>query len=919
MMRVREGIGRCLSSFGVFLALSGTVLLIGGCPFTPPTGGCTVDADCDDGNECTMDACNASDVCVNDAIACPGPAGPPGADGLGIKVTDRHGTDMLLSTGEFADAGKFFATAAITSASADAAGTVTVNFTVQDADGEPVSGLTGVNANIVKLVPAESGESYNKWVPYIYRTETVSGSASGDWPNPDGTTAYQGYRENAGTFTDHGNGSYSYLFAANLSSVTVDGAPISYDRSSTHRVSIMLGGHAGATADATFDFVPAGSAVTATRNIVQTATCMQCHGIEFHGHGGDRLSVENCATCHVPGNIDPESGNTVDFKVMIHKIHAGGEVASIPGPDGILWDNPATAEDESADNGEYAIWGFGGSKHDWWKVGFPAVIENCTKCHQGSGEQVDNWKNVPSRAACGSCHDDVDFAAGTNHGGGPQATDTACTACHPASGAGAIGHSVTEAHDWTTKDARNTPEFDVNLTVSQPANGSYFDAGETPVVTIRLTDKETGSAIDHTTVMQQSNTDAEGCLEDGCPPRDGLFAATSLFVHGPRARRVPVLSTAARAKILADGAGPFNLSAADSLTITFDGGKDLYTHSTALRDIVRGMLSVDVADGAFGNLAAATAAEIMVWLNADSAFAARGIAYMDEATGLLAIRSRNLGDFYSVQLASGEVTDQVFGGDTDVKVIGGFTVANSIAMQVDPTAEDPKVAWFSDRIEYTLDPVDDLAPGTYLAGVELGDRGRPNTSNYKTPSVAKRAFQVKQATEELAVANNCDSCHQGPEGTGFVLDFYRHNKIFDHTAVDQCGQCHDYQSASALGDAASSDGWNGARPISRRVHAVHFGSSLNYPLLTVNYSNADPVAGRNWDITFPQDVRNCEACHPADETSGTWATNPGRTPCSGCHDSDAATAHFRLQTWDPTPENPWSGDEVESCKVCHGS
>jgi hypothetical protein len=98
---------------------------------------------------------------------------------------------------------------------------------------------------------------------------------------------------------------------------------------------------------------------------------------------------------------------------------------------------------------------------------------------------------------------------------------------------------------------------------------------------------------------------------------------------------------------------------------------------------------------------------------------------------------------------------------------------------------------------------------------------------------------------------------------------------------------------------------------------VHFGSSLNYPLGTVDYSNGDPVTGRNWDITFPQDVRNCETCHPDGDSSGTWMTEPSRLPCMGCHDADAAVTHMKLNTWDPTPADPWSGDEQESCKACH--
>ena len=99
------------------------------------------------------------------------------------------------------------------------------------------------------------------------------------------------------------------------------------------------------------------------------------------------------------------------------------------------------------------------------------------------------------------------------------------------------------------------------------------------------------------------------------------------------------------------------------------------------------------------------------------------------------------------------------------------------------------------------------------------------------------------------------------------------------------------------------------------MHAA--ATELNFPLATVGYANGDPVPGRNWNLPFPQDLRTCESCHPAGTTSGTWQTMAARLPCGGCHDSDAAASHMRLQTYDPTPTNPWSGDEVESCTVCH--
>ncbi len=829
--------------------------------------------------------------------------GVDGVDGLGIQIADRHGTDMLLSTGAFAEAGKFFATATITSATADAGGTATVDFTVEDADGAPVIGVTGVDFNIVALAPAGGGESFNKWVPYIYRTQTVEGSADGDWPNPDGTIAYQGYRESGGTFTDNGDGSYSYVFETNLSSVTVDGTPIAYDRSLTHRVNVMMGGSSGPTADALFDFVPDGSDVTETRNIVETAACLQCHGVDFRGHGGDRLSVEGCVTCHLPGSWDPHGGETVDMKVMIHKIHAGHEVQSIAGADGIVWDDPATAGDESADNGEYAIWGYRDNKHEWWKVGFPAVIRNCTKCHQGSGEDVDNWKEVPSRVVCGSCHDEVDFATGTNHAGGVQDSDDMCAACHPAA-------TIAGYHDWTTHDVRNIPEFTVDLSVSAPANGTHFMAGESPVVTVVLTDVETGIVIDHTTMFQDDA--AEGCETDPCPPMDGLFGPAYLFVHGPRAKRNPVLSTAARVEVLSDGTGPWDISAAEKLDLTVDGGMDLLAKNVAGRaaETTSASISVAVADGTFADAAAATAAEIVAWLNADATFSARAIAYLEG--GAVAIRSRNLGNFFALQLGDSAVTTAVFAGDTAVKLVGGYYASNAVYRHADAADDDPKAAWSVGALTYTLDPVDDLEPGTYMVVADIGDRGRISGDNYKTPSTAKTTFQVGMADEELAVARDCGSCHWGPEGTGMVMHYSRHNASLDDTAVDHCGACHDYQSGHADG------AWYGGQPISKRVHAVHFGSSLNFPNTTVNY-NADPMTGRSWDITFPQDIRHCESCHPSDTSSGTWATMPARLPCSGCHDSEAATAHMDVMTWDPTPADPFSGDEEESCQVCHSS
>lgn len=358
--------------------------------------------------------------------------------------------------------------------------------------------------------------------------------------------------------------------------------------------------------------------------------------------------------------------------------------------------------------------------------------------------------------------------------------------------------------------------------------------------------------------------------------------------------------------------GPWDLSAAQaSLVLKVDAGQDVVMYNGTGGDfLAAGTITVPVVATAFANPAAATADEVVAWLNANTAFSRRAIAFTQ--AGRVGIRSRNLGRVHALQLQASAVTTAVFGGDTAVKLPSGSTAANNVAQRTVPANDDPKASRAAGAITYTLDPVDDLAPGTYVASVEFADRGRIDAVNYKTPSVAKVTFQVKTATVEPPPASNCASCHQGPGGRGFVLDFSRHYKIFSDDAVDQCGACHDCQPQNAVGA-----GWSGSRPISKRVHAVHFGSSPFTPLLTVDYANGDPVAGRNWDITFPQDVRNCQACHPDGQSSGTWASKAARLPCLGCHDADAAKAHMKLQTYDPTPSDPWSGDEEESCQACH--
>ena len=128
-----------------------------------------------------------------------------------------------------------------------------------------------------------------------------------------------------GQFVDNGDGTYQYTFAKNITN-DVD---IPYDATLTHRVGFEIRGLAPAI-NPTYTFQPSSGATTNifSREIVDNDTCEACHD-QLAFHGGARFDTRYCVMCHSPTTFDAQSGNTVDFKVMIHKIHRGSELPSV--------------------------------------------------------------------------------------------------------------------------------------------------------------------------------------------------------------------------------------------------------------------------------------------------------------------------------------------------------------------------------------------------------------------------------------------------------------------------------------------------------------------------------------------------------------------------------------------------------------
>jgi OmcA/MtrC family decaheme c-type cytochrome len=290
---------------------------------------------------------------------------------------------------------------------------VLIDFTVTDENGSLVTDLFNTDGRftIARLSAGAMPGDASYWRSFITRLDGAAVQA-----NSESFTS-AGFQANTPS-----SGHYRYASTFNPANAPSGMTPIASGETLRVAIQLSAGDLPAGNGWCDFDANLAGpntncNSASRHRDIVQTATCNGCHGVtsDVHLalHGGGRTQVEYCVTCHNPYTTDGQTGNTVDFKVMIHKIHDGANLT----------------------NG-YQIIGFNNSLNDFSYVEFTKDIDNCAVCHTGGGVNVSNWNTVPTREACGSCHDDVNFTTGANHGkGGVQLTNGTCATCHPSSGA----------------------------------------------------------------------------------------------------------------------------------------------------------------------------------------------------------------------------------------------------------------------------------------------------------------------------------------------------------------------------------------------------------------------------------------------------------------------------------------------------
>ena len=351
--------------------------------------------------------------------------------------------------------------AKIVSAAVAADGTITVRVTIADPKGMPLD-RNGVNTPgpvswqfIAAYIPNGSTQ-------YVAYTTSLAKATLNTNPSQ-----LQAGRDSGGTFTDNATGDYTYTFGTK--------APKGYDATATHTIGVsasrdlsefMTVDEWADTGNDTFNFVPNGSKVVNIRSVVPTSACNQCHD-PLIGHGGSRNTVEMCILCHTPQTINPDTGLTQDMPVLIHKIHMGKNLPSVQA------------------GTPYRIW-HRGAWSDFSDVGFPSgtdELKTCTVCHQNA-PQAQNYMTQPTQAACGACHDDVNFTTGQNHSQAKiaQVDNKNCTTCHIAQGGIEFDASIKGAHTVATRSAQLPGvKFEIlNVTGAKP--------GGKPTVTFTVTD-----------------------------------------------------------------------------------------------------------------------------------------------------------------------------------------------------------------------------------------------------------------------------------------------------------------------------------------------------------------------------------------------------------------------------------------------
>ncbi|MBK7642616.1 MAG: hypothetical protein IPJ19_06125 [Planctomycetes bacterium] len=398
------------------------------------------------------------------------------------------------------------------------------------------------------------------------------------------------------------DGSYLYTFTApipttylaplndtvsfGLSDGELQGQPL---QEGTYTVGMYVGWNytlgtasARAAGDAVFDFLIGNTGSLLPRELVLQDNCNRCHE-SLQAHGGLRRNVTLCLLCHtagaedknVPGVANGTPGVTIEFKVMIHKIHNGEHLPSVLG----VGTNLDGTRNYAATPQPYQMVGFGNSVIDFSSVAFPAWpqgviamprdsgysslsageksledtlrtgVSSCYLCHGdpdgdgplGAPAQGDIYKTQPTEAACGACHDDIVWGQvyNANTQSMPDTADNSnCILCHTASGASL---SVEDAHIHPLQNPSFNPGVNIEFTGIAEAgtndDDGTIDPGEKIVATFSIVDDTgadiTPSAVTNISVLVAGPTNNYNFLLSSSIPVSKLVGSPPYTVNLP--------------------------------------------------------------------------------------------------------------------------------------------------------------------------------------------------------------------------------------------------------------------------------------------------------------------------------------------------------------------------------------------------
>jgi len=354
-------------------------------------------------------------------------------------------------------------------------------------------------------------------------------------------------------------GIFTYTFRAKL--------PQGFDPTLTYIVGMQVDRTFGGQqlgANPVSSVVPSGG-TPQTLLDVTTQQCNSCHQ-PLIAHG-NRREVALCVLCHTEAAVDAK-GTTIDFRNMIHKIHAGRELPSI------VSGSPGSTYQVCGSRG-CDVFAQKDANGRITGVGFPRSIEECVVCH-ADGPTASHFKDRPASAACAACHDDVNPSESTT-GAGPPGTkhfeergypDGDCSFCHRASSGKEFDVTVAGAH---TVPARSKQLQGLNIALVDVINHA---AGQTPTFRLKVTNNAgtplttlsdlerlgfamSGPTTEYT-VMITATAVGDGATGNlAGPDADGVFQyipeasaripenATGTWAVGAEARRPVTLTTVA--------------------------------------------------------------------------------------------------------------------------------------------------------------------------------------------------------------------------------------------------------------------------------------------------------------------------------------------------------------------------------------